>query len=143
MDDRRYTILVVDDNPDLLELLSEGLSVYFTIELAHDGIEGLKSISLSRPDCAIIDIKMPGLDGLQLVRALRGDPETLDIPLIILTALPDEQGMIPSLLSGADRYMTKPVLPSELIAAIHEALAISQQERDQRMRSLADEGDDA
>lgn len=132
------TILVVDDNLDLLELLREGLSRHFTILLARDGAEGLTHVAAARPDCAIIDIRMPGIDGLQLVRTLRGDPETIDMPLIILTAVPEEQGLLPGLLSGADRYLTKPVLPSELIPAIHEVIALSAVERTRRLRSLVE-----
>ncbi len=132
------TILVVDDNPDLLELLREGLSDHFTILLARDGAEGLITAAEAHPDCAIIDIRMPGIDGLQLVRTLRGDPETRDMPLIILTAMPEEQGLLPGLLSGADRYVTKPVLPSELIPAIHDVIALSAPERARRLRALAE-----
>jgi CheY-like chemotaxis protein len=136
------TILVVDDNLDLLELLREGLSRQFTILLARNGAEGLTAVAEARPDCAIIDIRMPGIDGLQLVRALRGDPTTREMPLIILTALPVEQGLLPGLLSGADRYLTKPVLPSELILAIQDVIALSVAERGRRLRALA-EGEDS
>jgi CheY-like chemotaxis protein len=136
------TILVVDDNPDLLELLREGLSDHFTILLARNGAEGLTAVAEAHPDCAIIDIRMPDIDGLQLVRALRGDPTTRDMPLIILTALPEDQGLLPGLLSGADRYLTKPVLPSELIPAIRDVIALSVAERGRRLRSLA-EGEDS
>ena len=111
--DTRYTILVVDDNPDLLELLEEGLAAHFTIVVARDGVEGLTSIVETHPDCAIIDVKMPGLNGLQVVRALRGDAATSDIPLIILTAIPEEQGL----------------------------LAISHRERNERARSLVKQGE--
>ena len=134
--DQRYTIVVVDDNPELLELLEEGLASQFTIIAAQDGVEGLTTIVEAHPDCAVIDVKMPGLDGLQVARALRGDTATSDIPLIILTALPEEQGLLPSLFSGADRYLTKPVLPSELILSIHEVIAISQAERVRQLRLL-------
>jgi CheY-like chemotaxis protein len=133
------TILVVDDNLDLLELLREGLSAHFTILLARNGAEGLTRVTEARLDCAIIDIRMPNIDGLQLVRTLRGDPRTRDMPLIILTALPEEQGLLAGMLSGADRYLTKPALPSELIPAIHEAIALSAQERTRRLRTLVEE----
>jgi DNA-binding response OmpR family regulator len=141
MGETRYTILIVDDNPDLLELLQDGLSEHFTILLAHDGIEGLTYAMEARPDCAIIDVKMPGLDGFQLVRALRGDPETQEMPLIILTAMPEEQGQWRGFASGTDRYLTKPVLPSELIQAIQASLATGRTDRAARLRRLAEEGD--
>jgi CheY-like chemotaxis protein len=95
-------------------------------------------VATAQPDCAIIDIRMPDIDGLQLVRTLRGDPTTRDMPLIILTAMPEEQGLLPGLLSGADRYMTKPALPSELIPAIQNAIALSAAERGRRLRSLVE-----
>lgn len=139
MQEVQRSLLIVDDNPDLLELLQEGLSTHFTLHVAHDGIEGLNQAISHHPDCAIIDVKMPGLDGFQLIRALRGDSITQDIPLIILTAMPEEHGLEPGLISGTDCYLTKPVLPSELIESIHQVLAISQQEREARQRHLAEE----
>jgi CheY-like chemotaxis protein len=132
------TILVVDDNPELLELLREGLSGHFAIILARNGVEGLNAVATTRPDCAIIDVRMPEIDGWQVVRTLRGDPTTRDMPLIILTAMPEEQGLLAGLLSGADRYLTKPVLPSELIPAIRDAIALSAAERARRLRSLVE-----
>lgn len=132
-----YTLLIVDDNLDLLELLTDGLSDHFTIVTARDGIEGLTKFVEVRPDCAIIDVRMPGLDGFQLVRVLRGDPETANIPLIILTALNQDQARFAGLASGVDQYLTKPVLPSELIPAVHQAIALGQAERQRRWRELA------
>jgi CheY-like chemotaxis protein len=132
-----YTILIVDDNTDLLELLKEGLSDDFTIVTARDGIEGLTKVFEMPPDCAIIDVKMPGLDGFQLVRALRGDAATAHIPLIILTALNMDQARFIGLASGVDQFVTKPVLPSELIPIVTQALALGQAERLRRWRDLA------
>ena len=129
-------ILVVDDDPHLLESLAEGLTAHFAILLARDGVEGLTNIVEAHPDCAIIDLKMPGLNGLQVVSALRGDAATRDIPLIILTAIPEDQGLLPSLISGVDRYLTKPVLPEDLITAIQQSIAISQGERRRRLHAL-------
>ena len=61
-----------------------------------------------------------------------------EMPLIILTAMPEEQGLLPGLLSGADRYLTKPVLPSELIPAIQNAIALSVADRARRLNSLVE-----
>jgi DNA-binding response OmpR family regulator len=93
-----------------------------------------------RPDCAVIDVKMPGLDGYQLVRALRGDPETAEMPLIILTALTQEHYRFAGLLAGADRYLTKPVTPSALVQAIDEVVHLSEAERAHRFRQVLDDG---
>jgi CheY-like chemotaxis protein len=81
---------------------------------------------------------MPGLDGYQLVRALRGDPETADIPLVILTAVAQDKGQLSGLAAGADQYLTKPVSPQSLIAAIQQAMTLGQQERMRRLRVLAE-----
>ena len=70
-ENKRYTVLVVDDDLDLLQLLTDGLELLgnFTVVSATDGVQGLERFFEIRPDCMIIDIKMPGLDGYQLIRA--------------------------------------------------------------------------
>ncbi len=80
---------------------------------------------------------MPELDGLQLVRTLRGDPATVDIPLIILTAMPQEKGRFASMASGADFFLTKPVTITNLVSAIQHAIATSQADRVKRLQQLA------
>ena len=83
------TVLVIDDNLELLEVLAEGLELAgpFTVITANDGAQGLEECVTHHPDCLVIDVKMPQLNGYQLVRLLRGDQETAGIPLILLTAL--------------------------------------------------------
>src|SRR6185437_1900109 len=99
----KETILVVDDNPDLLFLVAESLREFsdFEVVTASDGVAGLHRYYETRPACVIIDVKMPGLDGYQLVRALRGDPETKATPLIILSALIQRHEQLAGLLAGA------------------------------------------
>src|SRR5262245_19003688 len=86
---RSFTVLIVDDNRELLDLITESLTLLgdYTVLTADNGADGLARAVEIRPDCMVIDIKMPGLDGYQLVRALRGDPATAALPLVILTAL--------------------------------------------------------
>jgi CheY-like chemotaxis protein len=136
------TLLLVDDNTDLLNMLTLALKTLgnYTIERATDGVSGLEQAVSIRPDCIIIDILMPGLDGYQLVRALRGDPETADIPLVILTAVAQDTGQFSGFAAGADQYLTKPASPHSVIAAIEQAIALSQQERARRLRALAESG---
>src|SRR6516225_262125 len=88
-----YTVLIVDDNDELLESLRFALSALgpFVIATASDGAEGLERAYELRPHCIVIDVKMPGVDGLRLTRTLRGDPETASIPLVILSALTQEK----------------------------------------------------
>src|SRR5690348_8593455 len=86
------TVLIVDGNADLLESLSFALrtSGGFRVETATDGAQGLARAVELQPQCMIIDVKMPQIDGIRLVRALRGDPATASIPLVILSALVQE-----------------------------------------------------
>jgi DNA-binding response OmpR family regulator len=141
MDDL-ITVLIIDDNLELLEVLSEGLELagLFSVVTASDGAQGLESCLTYHPDCLVIDVKMPELNGYQLVRALRGDPETAEIPLILLTALAQDYERFAGLAAGTDRYLIKPVTPRELAAAIRDVLALSAQEREQRYTQLVEEG---
>src|SRR5579871_1989873 len=134
----RYTVLVVDDDPDLLHLLADGLELLgdFNVVSATDGIEGLERFFEIRPDCMIIDVKMPGLDGYQLVRALRGDPESASTPLIILSALAQEQNQLAGLALGADDYLVKLVDIYDVVAAVQRAVQIGAAERESRMQAL-------
>jgi CheY-like chemotaxis protein len=138
---RGRTVLIVDDNRELLALIRESLTLLgdFTVLTAADGVEGLERALEQRPDCVVIDIKMPGLDGYQLVRALRGDPATAQMPLVLLTALPQDHHRFAGSLVGADRFLTKPIKPDELVAAIEEAIRTGADERRRRMRTAVDE----
>lgn len=137
------TVLIVEDNPDLLDLLLMALPRLgpFRAVGVSDGIAGLERFYEVRPQCVIIDVKMPGLDGYQLVRALRGDPETADTPLIILTALAQQKEQFAGLAAGADLYLVKPVTPQDLVAAIHQVIALSDADRLQRLQALLDTED--
>jgi len=131
LDKDEYTVLIVDDNKDLLQMFSFGLPDMgnFTIITAEDGIEGLEKYYELEPDCMVIDVVMPGLDGYQLVRALRGDPSSTHTPLILLTAMTQDRDKLAGLVSGVDIYLTKPVMPSELVTAILKAIRLGREER--------------
>ncbi len=132
-------VLVVEDNKMLLDVLLTvlpRLAPYHFIGV-HDGITGLEQCCALQPACIIIDIMMPGLNGYQLARALRGDAETASIPLIILSALAQEQEQFAGLAAGADQYLIKPVTPQLLVAAIEQAVAISEAERVEHWQALA------
>lgn len=135
------TVLLVDDNVALLELLTNSLRYIggFRVLNAPDGATGLELAVSERPDCIVIDVVMPGIDGFQLAHVLRGDPETAAIPLVMLTALAQEESRMAGALSGADRYLVKPVKLPDLIEAIGQAIATSQAERERRLRGLAEE----
>ena len=140
-DEETHTVLIVDDNPLLLDFMQDALTELgnFTVATARNGVEGLERFYQVRPDCVVVDIKMPGLTGYQLVRALRGDPETTSTPLILLTALAQDMEQLAGLAAGADQYLRKPVEPLELVEAIYQAIQISDEDRHQRLRALVEE----
>ncbi|MCB9846091.1 MAG: response regulator transcription factor [Phycisphaeraceae bacterium] len=115
-------ILVIDDEPDLVELLTFNLQKCgYIVQTAGDGRRGLDLARKDRPDLAIVDIMMPGLDGVELVRRLRSDPATTGVPVLMLTAKASEADELAGLGVGADDYVTKPFSMKVLLARV-EAL---------------------
>jgi two-component system alkaline phosphatase synthesis response regulator PhoP len=135
----------VDDDPDVLHLLTDGLELLgnFRVVQAEGGIQALEHYFDVHPDCVIIDVKMPGLDGYQLVRALRGDAESAGTPLIMLTALAQAQQQFAGLALGADQYLIKPVTPRELVVAVQRALLMGEADRQARMQALLAQSEEA
>jgi two-component system alkaline phosphatase synthesis response regulator PhoP len=129
------TVLVIDDNPTIVELIKYAVNLQgeYRVIVAYDGAQGLAQVLAERPDCVIIDVKMPRMDGYQLVRCLRGDTRTAEIPLIILSAMTREEDQITGLLSGADEYLTKPFKPTALNAAIERVFVLTADDRQHRM----------
>jgi len=142
----KYTILIVDDNADLLESLRFAISILgdgeFQVETAADGAKGLERVYEVHPDCVIIDVKMPNLNGYQLVHVLRGDPETASIPLVILSALVQEHDYLAGMLAGADMYLTKPATPRSIVDAIHHCIGLTEAQREQRLHELVTQATD-
>jgi DNA-binding response OmpR family regulator len=137
----RHTVLVVDDNRQLIEFLTDALEELgnFAVVTATDGAQGLERYYDVRPDCVVVDVRMPGIDGYQLVRALRGDPNSSSTSLIILSALVQDKEQVAGLLAGADLYLVKPVDPLELIQAIQRVLKQSDALRRQHQQALLDD----
>jgi len=136
--ENRPTILVVDDNEDLLALIAESLRKLgpFTVVTASDGSEGLERYFEVQPDCVVIDVKMPGLDGYQLMKALRGDPDSCSTPLVILSAMAQPKDQLAGFLSGADEYVLKPIGPLDLVKVISTVIGRSEAERCRRQQAL-------
>ncbi len=138
-----HTVLIVDDNPELLEFITDALRELgdYTVVTAGDGVEALHCFEAARPDCLVIDVRMPRLNGYQLVRALRGDPASASTPLIMLSAMAQDRDQLAGLLAGADQYLLKPVDPLALVEAIARAIRLGEEERAARLLRLVDEDD--
>lgn len=112
-------MLVVDDEPDIVDLVSYNLKKEgFDVSSASDGEEALSMIRKGDFDFLVLDLMLPGIQGMELCRILRNDPKTARIPIIMLTAKGEEIDRILGLETGADDYMTKPFSPRELIARV-------------------------
>ncbi|MQX38078.1 response regulator [Roseospira navarrensis] len=120
----RPRILVVDDTPDIRDLLGRYLDQYgFAVETAADAQAARHALADNgRPDLMILDLMMPGEDGLSLCRALRADPATADLPIVMLTAMGEETDRVVGLELGADDYVPKPFNPRELLARVRAVL---------------------
>ena len=119
---RGARILLVEDNPDILALVSQQLQQDHALYLASDGQEGLEIARRERPDLIVTDFMMPRMDGLSMLKELRADPKLGDVPVIMLTSKNQLEDRLSSREAGADVYMSKPFSPKELQAAINQQL---------------------
>ena len=121
------TILVIDDEKDLIKLIDLHLSKeeYLVIS-AKNGIEGLDIALKHKPDLILLDIMMPKLDGLEVCKRLKSATETSSIPVVMLTAKAQETDKVIGLELGADDYITKPFSPRELVARVKAVLRRSE-----------------
>jgi DNA-binding response OmpR family regulator len=112
-------ILIVDDNPTNLEVLSESLSqAGFQIAVAIDGESALEQVSYYKPELILLDVMMPGIDGFETCRRLKENPETYEIPVVFMTALSDTENKLKGLSLGAIDYITKPFQYEEVLARV-------------------------
>jgi len=120
-------VLVVEDDRDIAELVERYLQkAGFAIELLSSGRDALKAIADRTPDLLILDLMLPHVDGLEICRAVRSEPRTAAIPIIMLTARADESERIVGLEIGADDYVAKPFSPNELVARVRALLRRAQ-----------------
>jgi phosphate regulon transcriptional regulator PhoB len=116
-------ILVVDDEPDALDLIQFNLkSAGYDVVTADDGTEALKKARTTQPALVVLDVMLPEIDGLEVCKTLRREPATATIPIIMLTAKAAEIDRVLGLELGADDYLTKPFSPRELVLRVKALL---------------------
>ncbi len=129
----RPRVLVADDNIDMRRYVERLLSGQYKVESVADGEAALAAVRQQAPDLILTDVMMPRLDGFGLLRALRTDPGTAGVPVILLSARAGEESRVEGMVAGADDYLVKPFGARELLARVGALLQIT------RMRREADQ----
>ena len=112
-------VLIIEDSADIAELIKHYLDRAGYDTVVHgSGRDGLVAARQSPPDLVILDVMLPGMDGMQVCQALRAEPTTSGLPILMLTARGEEADRVRGLELGADDYVTKPFSPKELVARI-------------------------
>ena len=117
------SILIVEDEVDIANLISFNLErAGYSVDMAHDGNEGLQRILKEQPDLVILDLMLPSMDGYQILKEMQRDTRSHSIPVLMLTAKGQTEDRIKGLESGADDYLTKPFSPKELLLRVQAIL---------------------
>jgi DNA-binding response OmpR family regulator len=128
-----YTVLVVDDDPRIVELLHIALGAHgYRVLSAGNGEDALRMALEEQPDLVILDVRLPRRSGYEVCESIRREPGTAHLPVIMVSALGETEARLQGLARGADDYLPKPFSPKELIAKVRRALA-----RSEEMKSLA------
>ena len=132
-------ILIVDDEPDIVQFLSYNLkSKGYLIATAGDGVEAIRKAVEFKPDLILLDMMMPHKDGITTIRELRQMPDFAHTAIILLTALSDEKYEIEGLKTGADDYIAKPIKPELLATRISTALRRTRKDDDEQKQTFGD-----
>ena len=135
---RNSTILIVDDNPTNLDVLFNYLNDFgFKVLLAHDGESALDLVIKEKPDLILLEILMPGMGGFEVCRKLKNIGETLDIPIVFISALSDTSNKIKGFELGGVDYITKPFQQDEVLARVIAHLTIRNQQKSLREASAS------
>lgn len=130
-------ILIVDDEPDIIEFINYNLkSKGYLTETAVNGVDAIRKARTFQPDLILLDMMMPEKDGLQTLRELRVMPDFEKTPVIFLTALRDEKSEITGLQTGADDYITKPIKPELLATRVSAVLRRMKKDRETEERMV-------
>ncbi|MDC4203595.1 MAG: ATP-binding protein [Candidatus Manganitrophus sp.] len=123
-------ILLADDNADMREYVKRILLQHWTVEAVEDGASALASARERTPDLVLTDVMMPGMNGFELLQALRADPRTREVPVIMLSARAGEESRVEGLEAGADDYLIKPFSARELMARVGARLELARLRRE-------------
>src|SRR5262249_18087630 len=142
--DKRYRILLADDNADMRDYVQRLLSEQYDVTAVADGHAAWLVAQQEVPDLIVTDVMMPGIDGVALLRQLRADSRTKDVPIIILSARAGDDARIEGLDAAADDYLTKPFSVRELLAIVRSRLELAAVRRvtEQQLKSEAQRKDE-
>ncbi|NQU10830.1 response regulator [bacterium] len=121
----RATVLIADDEAGLRTLMAEVLAEQgYVVQTAANGEETLRQIRQQKPDLLLLDLRMPGQSGLEVCRAVRADPATADLPIIVVTGLETRTALEESIIAGADDFLAKPLDTLELSVRVRSLLRV-------------------
>ena len=134
------SVLIADDNADMRDYLQRLLQPYYQVTAVADGRAALDAARATAPDLIVSDVMMPEIDGLALVQALRADPRTAGVPVLLLSARAAQEAAVEGLAAGADDYLVKPFAARELLARIRASIDLTRMRaRQARWRSALTE----
>ncbi|WP_298406308.1 HD domain-containing phosphohydrolase [uncultured Chloroflexus sp.] len=142
MQNHPYSVLVIDDDPNVRDILSDLLKrERCVVRTAASGLSGIAVAHEALPDLILLDVMMPDLDGFSVCRMLRDDPQTAEVPIIMITALDDRASRLEGVKAGADEFLSKPVELSELRLRVRTMQRINRYRRliEERERAAAHE----
>jgi signal transduction histidine kinase len=125
LSNKKYKVLLADDNADMRDYVSRLLSEHYYVVTAINGEDALEKMTLEKPDLLLSDVMMPKLDGFSLLKTIRSRPEIQNIPVILLSARAGEEAKLEGLDTGADDYLVKPFSAKELLARVDGSIKLA------------------